>query len=436
MAESRKTRDTIVTLLSNMGSQKEVQQYLGRFSQVEESRFAVVKVGGAILEEEIDELASALGFLQRVGLTPIVIHGAGPQLKKALSDKNIPTNIIDGLRETRADTLAVVRKTVRDINLQLVEKMQENETRATSIISGVFECDLLDEERFGYVGEVNSIDLSSIEAALSASSIPVIACLGETSTGQIVNVNADIAANELVKAVEPYKIVFLTGTGGLLDEQGDMIPSVNLRTDFDGLVNASWVHSGMELKLKQIYSLLKDLPLSSSVSITTASHLTRELFTHKGAGTLIRRGEKIESYTSWDDVDLKRMKELIELSFGRELSSQYFKNTKVKEILVTEHYRAAAIITTENNLSHMDKFVVHPDARGEGLARVIWQEILNRHDKLFWRARRHNPINQFYFNEADGCIKSDPWSIFWYGISDYTQIQACIENEISRDPSI
>jgi bifunctional N-acetylglutamate synthase/kinase len=63
-----------------MASAKEIQQYLKRFSQLDASRFAVVKVGGAVLRDDLDALASSLAFLQEVGLTPIVVHGAGPQL--------------------------------------------------------------------------------------------------------------------------------------------------------------------------------------------------------------------------------------------------------------------------------------------------------------------------------------------------------------------
>ena len=80
-------RDTIVRLLSNIGSAREIQQYLKRFSQRDASRFAVVKVGGAILRDDLEALVSSLGFLQQVGLTPIVIHGAGPQLDAELAAK-------------------------------------------------------------------------------------------------------------------------------------------------------------------------------------------------------------------------------------------------------------------------------------------------------------------------------------------------------------
>ena len=85
--------------------------------------------------------------------------------------------------------------------------------------------------------------------------------------GQIVNVNADWAANELIKTLQPYKIVFLTGTGGLLDAQGEVIDSINLSTEYDHLIAQPWINGGMRVKLEQIKDLLDKLPLSSSVSM-------------------------------------------------------------------------------------------------------------------------------------------------------------------------
>jgi acetylglutamate kinase len=82
-------RPTIVRLLSNMASAREVQLYLKRFSQVDAARFAMVKVGGAVLRDELSPLVSSLSFLQQVGLTPIVIHGAGPQLDEAMAEAGI-----------------------------------------------------------------------------------------------------------------------------------------------------------------------------------------------------------------------------------------------------------------------------------------------------------------------------------------------------------
>src|SRR5690242_20442156 len=306
METHKHTRKTIVRLLSAMGSAKEIQQYLKRFSEVDAKRFAVVKVGGAVLRDELQDLASSLTFLQQVGLTPIVLHGAGPQLDEELAAAGIEKQTVNGLRVTSPKALGIVRRVFQQQNLKLVEALQSMDTRATSVPSGVFMASFLDRDTYGMVGKVDSINLAPIEASLRAGSIPVIASLGETDAGQILNINADFAANELVRVLQPYKIVFLTGTGGLLDGDGNVIDSINLSTEYDQLLQQPWLHSGMRLKIEQIKDLLDDLPLTSSVSITRPAELAKELFTHKGSGTLVRRGERVLRFDSWNDVDLDR----------------------------------------------------------------------------------------------------------------------------------
>ncbi|HEX2595310.1 MAG TPA: hypothetical protein VHL61_02485, partial [Luteimonas sp.] len=137
-------RQTIVRLLSSMAGAKEIQQYLKRFSQVDAARFAVVKVGGAVLRDELDALVSSLAFLQQVGLTPIVVHGAGPQLDADMESAGIGKRVVDGLRHTDAAVLSVVRRVMRRENLRLVDALHADGVRATSIATGVFECTLLD----------------------------------------------------------------------------------------------------------------------------------------------------------------------------------------------------------------------------------------------------------------------------------------------------
>ena len=275
-------RPVIVKLLSNLGSAKEIQQYLRRFSQLDAERFAVVKVGGAVLRDELDDLASALSFLQQVGLSPIVLHGAGPQLNDELARHGIVTPIVNGLRVTSPEALAIVRQVFHAENLKLVEALHAVGARASSVVGGVFEADFLNRRKYGLVGKVTDVSLQSIHASLKAGSIPVIASLGETRGGQILNINADIAANELISVLKPYKIVFLTGTGGLLDGDGELISSINLSTDLQALRAAPWLHSGMRLKVEQIADLLQRLPGSSSVSMTRPAELAKELFTQIG----------------------------------------------------------------------------------------------------------------------------------------------------------
>ncbi|MDO5609619.1 MAG: acetylglutamate kinase [Pseudomonadota bacterium] len=430
------TRMTILRLLSSMASTKEINQYIKRYSELEAARFAVVKVGGAVLRDDLDALTSSLAFLQDVGLTPIVIHGAGPQLDEAINAAGIDKQSVDGLRVTRADTLAIVRRVMQTQNLALVEALQAADARSTSIVSGVFEARIKDEAVYGLVGDVERVDLAPIKASLKAGSIPVIASLGETAGGQIVNINADFAANALVRELQPDKIVFLTGTGGLLDERGMVIDSLNLSTDYARLMQADWVNGGMRVKIEQIKELLDKVPLSSSVSITRPAELAKELFTHKGSGTLVRRGERVIRGESWNVFDLERLRALIDSAFGRKLLPDYFERTALLKAWVSENYRAAVILTAGGPEPYLDKFAVLEDAQGEGLGRAVWELMRAETPTLYWRSRRYNPVNTFYDAEADGSFRRQPWKAYWYGLEDFDAIRVCVEDALGKPATL
>ncbi|KIQ97247.1 acetylglutamate kinase [Lysobacter sp. A03] len=435
-ANDIQTRQTIVRLLSSMASAKEISQYLKRFSQLDAARFAVVKVGGAVLRDDLDALTSSLAFLQDVGLTPIVLHGAGPQLDDEFAAAGIEKQTVNGLRVTTPEALAIVRRVFHAQNLRLVEALQRGGARATSIVSGVFEADFLDRDALGLVGEVTRVDLAPIQASLQAGSIPVIASLGETTGGQILNVNADFAASELVQVLQPYKIVFLTGTGGLLDDQGRIIDSINLSTEYTDLMNQPWINGGMRVKIQQVKDLLDKLPPSSSVSITQPSELAKELFTHKGSGTLVRRGERVLQADRWEALDLPRLRTLIESAFGRRLAPDYFERTRLLRAYVSENYRAAVVLTDEDGYTYLDKFAVLDDAQGEGLGRAVWQVMCDQTPRLFWRSRHGNPVNAFYYAQSDGHCKQDQWKVFWYGLNNFDEIAHCVAHCATRSATL
>ena len=430
------TRQTILRLLSSMASAKEINQYLKRFSQLDASRFAVVKVGGAVLRDELDALTSSLAFLQEVGLTPIVLHGAGPQLDAELAAAGIEKQTRNGLRITSPAALAIVRRVFRAQNLRLVEALQRVGVRATSLVGGVFEAQLMDQQTYGLVGEVTQVELAPIEASLRFGSIPVIASLGETAGGQILNINADVAANELVKRLQPYKIVFLTGTGGLLDENGHVIDSISLTNEYEHLMAQPWINGGMRLKIQQIKDLLDELPLESSVSITRPDALAKELFTHRGSGTLIRRGERVLQMESWDELDRARLTGLIESSFGRKLVPDYFDRTPLSRAYVSESYRAAIVLTDVGGQAYMDKFAVLDEAQGEGLGRAVWNAMQEDTPRLFWRSRHYNPVNIFYYANSDGCYKLGHWKVFWYGMDGFPAIEKAVAYSAERPATL
>lgn len=211
------TRATVVQLLSNIGSKREVQQYLSHFTSVSSQQFAVIKVGGAIITEHLQTLSSALAFLNHVGLFPVVVHGAGPQLNRMLEAAGVEPQFEDGIRVTDGKTLNLARNLFLEENLKLVEALEELGVRARPITSGVFQADYLDKEKYNLVGKINKVDKRPIEASIQAGCLPILPSMAESATGQVLNVNADVAAGELARAIQPLKIVYLSEKGGLFN---------------------------------------------------------------------------------------------------------------------------------------------------------------------------------------------------------------------------
>lgn len=427
MAPNRDIRQTIVQLLSNMSDGKEIRTYLQRFSSIDQSRFAVIKIGGAILANRLEETAASLAFLHTVGLTPIVLHGGGPQLDDDLVTAGIDTERVDGLRVTTSDVLDVARTTFTAKNIELVEAVRAQGVSAHGLTQGAFDARFVDRQTYGFVGEPTKVHLDLIRSIVDSGAIPILTCLGVAPGGQLVNMNADAATRELVHAVQPMKIIFLTDAGGLRDPHDEIIDSINLASDFDNLMSQDWVHSGMRLKLAEIKQLLDDSPPETSVSITTPSALIRELFTHGGAGTMIRRGERIMKKDSKLEIDEAETVALVEAAFGKPLLPEWWNRLELKSAYISDTGRAAALVTQWDDFVYLDKFAIDDSARGEGLARTVWDQMAHDHPSLFWRSRRDNRFNAFYIKEADGFINQGGWTIFWIGESDFDRVARTVK---------
>lgn len=427
-------RQTVIELLGQLGSSREARQYLKQFSRIEESRFAVVKVGGAVLRDDIDELAASLAFLHRLGLTPIVLHGAGPQLDEAMAEAGVPVEKHDGLRVTTEAVMAVVRPVVYKANAMLVDALEARGVRARGILHGVFNASLADPERLGLVGQIDSVELEPIRSAVRAGAMPVVACMGESAGGQVMNINADVAARELVWTVRPYKVIFLTGTGGLLDQNGRIISAISISGDYEHLIAQDWVHSGMQLKLAQIKEMLERLPPETSVSITSAGKLTRELFTHTGAGTLIRRGERIDWLDQVPEAHATQLERMLEDSFSRKLRADWRRGRDLEGLLLAESGRAAALIARGiDGVPYLDKFVVTPEAQGEGLGAALWQMLRGRFPQLYWRSRASNPIAGWYLQQAHASFRQGEWIVHVIGVEGFGLLERLVDDARNRD---
>ncbi|MEO1039896.1 MAG: acetylglutamate kinase [Pseudomonadota bacterium] len=435
-AAAAPVRAAIVQLLSHMRDGKEIREYLTRFSRLDQERFAVVKVGGAVMDEDLDSLAAAIAFLQNVGLAPVIVHGGGPQLDRALEAAGIETVRKNGLRVTPPEAAGVIRDTLTELNLKLVEAIRACGGRAAAIPSGVFEAELIDEAGLGRVGEPTGVRLGQVQTAARAGQAPILACLGDTSDGVLANVNGDAAVRAMVHALQPYKIVFLTGTGALLDAAGEPISAINLETDFTTLMDAGWVQGGMRLKIEEIKRLLDDLPLSSSVSITKPSALAKELFTHAGAGTLVRRGERLLEVADKAQLDMDRLNGLIAQAFGRPPVDGFLAGLDFDRAFISETYRAAAVTSRLEGAVYLDKFAVLDEARGEGLGGAVWRRLIAYAPRLYWRSRADNPVNEFYFNACHGAVKRGIWTVFWRGEDNLARTAQMVDVIAALPPTL
>ena len=430
-ADGKSTQDVIARLLTNIGSRKEVEQYLRNYASIGAPKFAVVKASGAIIDGNLDALASSLSFLQRVGLVPIVVHGGNVQLDRALAQAGIDAPVVRGLRKMTPVALEVARRVLHETNLRLVEAIERLGTRVRPFTSGVLEVRRIETPDLGLVGEITAVREGAIAQAAQAGILPIVAPLGETAKGQILLVHADAVARALALALKPHKVVYLNEAGGLTDERGLIRSAVNLAEDYEELVADPTMDAESRRKLIEINALLQQLPPTSSVSVTSPDHLAKELFTHRGEGTLVRRGEKVSRHEGWSVIDTPRMRGLLEECFGRALDDGYFLEKEPYRVYLAESYRATAILTLEDGAPYLDKFAVTTEAQGEGIGGSIWQRMRKENPKLFWRSRAANPINVWYAQNADGLYKTDKWWVFWCGMSAFPEIQRSVERALA-----
>jgi acetylglutamate kinase len=228
-----------------------------------------VKFGGVRVEQPADVQRIARGIRRlaaRASLT--VVHGGGKEIDAALALAGIPKRQVDGLRVTDAPTLdAVVAVLAGSINTRLVAAVREAGglpvgltgadagvavvKRAAPIMSTAGE-----SVDLGLVGTPAGGDPSLLVSLMAGGYVPVVACVGATKKGQLLNVNADTLASHLAARLEATRLVIAGGTAGVLDADGRTIARLTSR-DAAQLVKAGTANKGMVAKLQACRDALK-----------------------------------------------------------------------------------------------------------------------------------------------------------------------------------
>ncbi|KAF7191217.1 Protein arg-6, mitochondrial [Pseudocercospora fuligena] len=434
-SDDKSARSAVISVLNNIASKREVQQYLAQFTSVSSQQFAVIKVGGAILTDYIDVLCASLRNLNQMGLYPVIIHGAGPQLNKLLEEAGVEPKYNEGIRITDGKTLGVARKLFLQENLKLVEALESWGVKARPITSGVLMADYKDKDVYQFVGEVNQVNAGSIKAAIADGYIPVLTCMAESEEGQVLNVNADKAAAELAKALVPLKIVYLSEKGGIYDkETGKLIEAINLDEEYDVYMKKPWVIHGTRSKIRDIKTLLDELPRSSSVAIIHPESLERELFTHSGAGTLIRRGTKLQQAENMKQFgDLAKLKQtLVRDRAGLDAAGVVDRYLEILESRPFKAYyddnmEALAIVlppdNTPNALAQLATFTITRGAWLSNIADNVFQNVKRDFPKLAWTVKQDDENLTWFSEKADGSIARGGEVLFWYGIDSPDEVR-------------
>jgi acetylglutamate kinase len=203
----------------------EALPYIQRFR----SSVFVVKYGGSFMDSPDAKVRTGVAadvvFLEAAGINPIVVHGGGKAITRAMEKAGIKAQFIQGMRVTDAATMNVVEDVLFNvINRDIVEMIQKLGGKARSFHGrDVFRCRKLvqDGVDLGFVGEVTDVELEGLRKCLRGSVTPVISPIGVDADGQAYNINADVAAAKLAMAIGARRLVFMSDVPGLLRDPTD-----------------------------------------------------------------------------------------------------------------------------------------------------------------------------------------------------------------------
>ena len=272
----------------NGPSVEEVKKYIDKYN--DES--IVIKCGGSVLLDPnlFDIFIKDIAVLKKIGLSPIIVHGGGPKIKKKLLELNIESTFIKGLRVTDDKMINVVEEVLDELNKEIVNALKDQSCKARQITVKEYNVILVKPERreLGFVGTPDQIKASVLNDIIKKNEIPVIAPMGLDVNNQVYNINADITAGAISKKLKSRRLLLMTDVEGVLDENKKLIseiaPDIAKKMMDEGIITG-----GMIPKINTCIDVIGN-GVKGVVIIDGRRHhsILFELLSDKGAGTLIR----------------------------------------------------------------------------------------------------------------------------------------------------
>ncbi len=269
----------------------EALSYIKRFN----GKIVVVKYGGAaMIEEHLKQnFAQDIVLLQSLGMLPVIVHGGGPEVSKAMEQLGQEVSFIDGLRVTSSENLKVTEMVLSGtINKEIIAHINTFGGKAVGVSGkdgNLIEADKISHQGgidLGFVGKIKKVNPELLMVLLKQGFLPVVSPIGLSKDGVTYNINADTTASRIAVSLGAYKIIFMTDVDGVLEE-GNLCAQLT-SSEVEKMVEKKVITGGMSPKVDSCLYCVKNGVESAQIINGTEPHsVIAELFTDQGIGTKI-----------------------------------------------------------------------------------------------------------------------------------------------------
>ena len=267
----------------------EIEKYIRKYSREK----IVIKCGGRVLLDPdlFNNFTNDVVILKKLGLTPVVVHGGGPRIKKKLNELKIETKFIMGLRVTDEKVIKVVEEVMIEFNKEIVAALEKKGCQSKSVTIKENNSIYVEQKNkvLGYVGKPTKIDDKLIKKLIKEEFIPVISPMGLDEKKQAYNINADTAAGALAKSLKSRRLILMTDVEGVYDKEKKLISEIKA-PEAEKLIYDETISEGMIPKIRTCIDSVNNGVRAVVILDGRKPHsILFELFSDKGAGTLIRK---------------------------------------------------------------------------------------------------------------------------------------------------
>ena len=276
-------------LPKNGPSIDEVKKYIEKYLE----EIIVIKCGGSVLLDEdlFKQFIKDVSVIYKLGLSIIVVHGGGKNIKKKLDKLNIESKFIDGLRVTDKTTIKVVEEALLELNSEIINNLKDLQINTESVAPQNKNIIKIKPEKkeLGFVGSPTEIDLNSILKIMKGKKIPIVVPMGTSDDNKIYNINADIAAGAVAKELNSRRLLLMTDVEGVLDKNKKLIPEIN-SSIAEKMLKDGDISGGMIPKINTCLNAVNNGVTGVVIVDGRKPHsILFELFSDKGSGTLIKK---------------------------------------------------------------------------------------------------------------------------------------------------